>query len=131
MSKKVKPYYTKGPSILIKSPGRFELTTGLPHGRVAEFIFEQKEFEDGVVLGKTVKIGKGPGFCEVPTHIYVVDDFKREIVFHNNYADFLLKSYPELEAVEAIEEPAVDLVTIGGEAKPLPVRKRGRKSTNE
>jgi hypothetical protein len=85
------------PNIILESiHGIWSVKTNLPTGKLLEYKFLEKTKGDGHFI------------CEVPTEIRYVDDFKNEKVFHRNYAQHLVDSYPDnVRIVSVREEPTV------------------------
>ena len=62
------------------------------------------------INGKALVIkfeAKNDYIAEVPTEIHFRDDFGKEVLFHRNYAQHLINTYPELEFVGEVSEPIV------------------------
>ena len=73
---------------LLKSVnGEWEINSSLPNGKKLTHKFAQVKDDKGVLLYD------GAFVCWIPDVITFIDDFKKEQVFHNHYAQFLLDAY--------------------------------------
>jgi len=86
-----------GANVVLRSKGAEVFKISLPNGKEKSFTFEPN----------------GDGFiCEVPTVIKYRDDFGKEKIARENFAQDLLNGYPHLEIVsvdkeEEVVQPAV------------------------
>lgn len=98
-------------SVILESVhGAWMVAADLPTGKKQQFHFLEKTKGDGHFV------------CEVPTEIRYLDDFKNDKVFHRNYAQHLVDSYPDnVRIVEVKEEPTVEQPVI------VPAKGKGEK----
>lgn len=87
-------------TVLIKNTlGRQDMSFSLPNGK--KVVIDFKPVEEG-----------GDCLAEVPVEVDYKDDFKNTHRFHENYASFLLKSYPHLEVVKVNKDTVLEKKTV-------------------